>query len=253
MSVIEIYETKDYSLFARMQGNRDVKQKKRILTSIKKVGYIPNPIMVNEKYEICDGQNRFEALKDLWLPIHYYIVPGVTIETARALNMGRSNWQPMDYVKSYAEDGNESYVYFLKIINDYKFSVQQALGIVLNEIVTSGSKPNKIVCDGSLYIEPKDHKRIERTLKMMKEMETSISRMVGAPRVIITGIAWCLNVEGCDCKRLIEIINTKYTVIKPVVDSYPTYFLEDLSNLYNKGLKSNDKKILFDAIYRTKK
>ena len=250
MSVIEVYETKDYSMFARMKGNRDPKVKRKIISSIKKVGYIMNPIMINEKNEICDGQNRFEALKDLGLPVHYYIVPGATIETARALNMGRSNWQPLDYVKSYAEDGNSSYQYFLNIITEYKLSVQQALGIVTNEIVTSGSKANKIVCDGQLYIDPNDHKRIERTLKMLKQMDNSIARMVGAPRVIITGIAWCLNVDGCDCKRLIEIINTKYTVLKPVVDSYPTYFLEDLSNLYNKGLKSSDKRILFDAIYR---
>ena len=38
------------------------------------MGFIKNPIVVNEKMEIIDGQGRFEVCKEKGLPIYYNIV-----------------------------------------------------------------------------------------------------------------------------------------------------------------------------------
>ena len=42
-SEIKIYETRDYSQFKKMLGNRDAKSENKIVESIKAVGLIPNP------------------------------------------------------------------------------------------------------------------------------------------------------------------------------------------------------------------
>lgn len=52
-----IYETKEYSMFKYLNGNREIKKSNvdKIINSIKENGYIENPILVNNHLEIIDG------------------------------------------------------------------------------------------------------------------------------------------------------------------------------------------------------
>lgn len=250
-SEITIYETNDYDSFKRLEGNRDVKCEKKIIKSIESVGYIPNPIMVNENMEVIDGQNRLGALKELGMPVQYYIVKGATIETAIALNLGRSNWSTIDYVNSYAEQGVETYVYFRELMERSGYSAQQLYGVVKNMVVCNGFAVSKDINEGTLVIRDKDHKRIENTLLVLEKMKQSIDRMKGSKRLIISGLGWCANIKGCDEKRLVTVINEKYPLINPVVDKCPELFLSDVSDLYNRHMKGVKNRIVFDAIYKT--
>ena len=64
---MEIFRTNKYEIFKQLKGNREVSPKRisKIINSIKEVGYIINPIIVNEKMEVIDGQGRLEALRIL--------------------------------------------------------------------------------------------------------------------------------------------------------------------------------------------
>ena len=115
----KIYITDDYDKFKKLTGNRDVKGTKKIVASIKSVGYVLSPILVNENFEVVDGQNRLEALKQLELPVPYIIQNGIGIEECRHLNIGQSNWNTTQFIRSYAESGNESYIRLLDLINDF--------------------------------------------------------------------------------------------------------------------------------------
>ena len=245
---MEIFETKDYSLFNRLNGNRDIRSVKKIVDSIKTVGYIPNPIMVNEKMEIIDGQNRFEALKELNLPIQYYTVKGIGISEARALNLGRTNWGTLDYIKSYAEDGNVSYQYTLKFIEDYPFlKAQEVYGIILNKIIKSGWAVSYIN-EGNLKISTNEYYKIKERLDYMKELQAPIKNMLGSRRLYVSTIAWCMTVPNVNIKRLCMILNEKYPLIRPAVDV--DLLLEDITKLYNSKL-SKENKVYFDFEYRT--
>jgi hypothetical protein len=70
------------------------------------------PILVNEKMEIIDGQHRFAAASELNLPIHYNQVKGLNIATARDMNVLQRRWTVEDYAISYAKAGNENYKLF---------------------------------------------------------------------------------------------------------------------------------------------
>lgn len=63
MQDMRIYKTDDHTLFKKLEGNRDVRSVEKIIKSIDNVGYVLSPILVNEKYEVIDGQNRLEACK----------------------------------------------------------------------------------------------------------------------------------------------------------------------------------------------
>ena len=86
---INVMVTDEYDLFKTLEGNRRVLdlRARRIIRSIEKVGYVINPIIVNEKYEVIDGQGRLEALKRLNLPVYYIMIEGIGIEECRTLNI----------------------------------------------------------------------------------------------------------------------------------------------------------------------
>lgn len=109
----EIYQTENYSIFKRLSGNRGVEDSRvlSILKSIQNVGYIKNPIIVNEKYEVIDGQGRLEACKRLGLPVYYSIAEGAGIEECIAMNINQKNWKVEDYINSYGELGINSYIF----------------------------------------------------------------------------------------------------------------------------------------------
>ena len=119
-----IKTTKDYSLFKKLLGNRVIKKShvQKLKKSISEK-YIPTCIIVNEKYEIIDGQNRFEALKQLQLPVEYRIVNNLTLKDAIRLNISNSNWKFEDYVNSFAEEGNPYYNILVKASNEYNLAM----------------------------------------------------------------------------------------------------------------------------------
>ena len=97
----EIYMTTDYSMFSSMKHNRNVSEAHihRLMKSMSEKQY-PVPIVVNEKNEIADGQNRFEAIKALNLPVYYMVIPGLTIDDVKRLNRDNKTWNEIDYAES---------------------------------------------------------------------------------------------------------------------------------------------------------
>lgn len=244
-----VFSTTDYSRFKMLEGNRDVveSRKQKILNSIREVGYVRNPIVINKNYEIIDGQGRFEALKELGLPIEYVTSKDAGLEECVALNLGQTNWKSIDYIKSYATRGNENYTRFLGCLNEHKWiSVQELYGIVSNKIVGYGGLAQS-VNQGKLVFTEKRRWQIEKSLAFLMGVKDELKMIKGSRRVLITSIAWVINNTKCDTKRLRKIVQEKYPIINPVVTA--DHFLDDLSNIYNKGIKS-DKCIYFDTEYK---
>lgn len=126
----EIYQTTDYNRFKIMNGNRNINKQhlERIKLNILK-RYVMSPILVNEKFEIVDGQHRFTALKELKMPVFYYVISGLTIDECQLLNSYSNNWTSMDYIKSFSHIGNKNYQLIMKFIETYPF-IQNAYTII---------------------------------------------------------------------------------------------------------------------------
>lgn len=109
-SDIKVYVTEDYSIFNQLNGNREVipRHVNEIVNSIQKNGYYPVPILVDNNYTIIDGQHRFEALKQLNLPV-YYVKNGFIDNDCIELNANSKNWNVVDYIKFYASKDIKSY------------------------------------------------------------------------------------------------------------------------------------------------
>ena len=138
----QIYQTDDYDIFKKLDGNRDASNVKAILKSIENVGCVLSPILVNENFEVIDGQHRLEAFKEKKLPVKFMVQKGIGLRECQAINTGMQNWQAMDFVRSYAEIGNENYIRLLDLWTEYHkdFGLDGIIGIAI-EVREGGSTP----------------------------------------------------------------------------------------------------------------
>ena len=115
-----VYSTNEYEKFKTIGGNRVVKEVHvRRLRKSFDAEYLLSPIIVNERYEIIDGQHRFAAAKASNLPVYYIVAEGYRLPQVQRLNTGTSNWGKKDYLLSYADLGVKPYVQMKKFMETY--------------------------------------------------------------------------------------------------------------------------------------
>ena len=120
MVINHVLQTNDYSLFKHIAGNRVINKLhlSRLKQSFQKE-YLLSPIIVNQHMEIIDGQHRFEAAKDLGLPIRYFICNDYGLTQVQILNANTSNWKKIDYLNAYCDLGKEQYLLLRKFMQSY--------------------------------------------------------------------------------------------------------------------------------------
>jgi hypothetical protein len=89
-------------------------------------------VLVNENYEIIDGQHCFQACQDLEIPVYYILFPGLTIATAQTLNALQRPWKIFDYAQSYAAAGNPHYKLFMDTLDGYQLPAGSLLDYMSN-------------------------------------------------------------------------------------------------------------------------
>lgn len=132
--VATVQETRDYARFSLMELNRDVNRQhvERLKKSFKR-DYLLAPILVNENFEIVDGQHRFTAAKEMGLPIRYVVANGYTIEHVKMLNHEGRNWSVMDHFMSYAKAGLPAYVNTAKLFSKYESIANSTISVIVHK------------------------------------------------------------------------------------------------------------------------
>jgi len=133
---MEISKTTDYTLFRRMKGNRELNMKhvENLVMQMQK-GFVQSSavISVNNKYEIIDGQHRFQALKILQKPIYYIKDKGHNYKAVIATNNSQRKWQNCDYLNTYIKQDNiqryKPYHKLKEFIDNNQISLKQTLMI----------------------------------------------------------------------------------------------------------------------------
>jgi hypothetical protein len=127
----EIQVTRDYDRFRVMEANREQNRGhiEALKAAFEEMGNLTRvqPILVNERMEIIDGQHRFIACRELEQPIYFTQVPGLGVSDARQMNILHRNWQLPDYARSYAMSGDANYQRYLKLVEDHEFNYSVTL------------------------------------------------------------------------------------------------------------------------------
>lgn len=159
--VYNVFKTTNYGMFKMMNDNRQINllHVERLIESFKNK-HLVCPIIVNDHYEIIDGQHRLQASKETGLPVYYIIVPKYGISEVQILNTHQKNWTKIDYLESYCADGRKPYLQFKKFMEDFpQFGIQPAeriltgLGGTGKSAILNGKKVHlKSFIEGNLEI-----------------------------------------------------------------------------------------------------
>ena len=126
---MEIKKTTDYTLFKKLDGNRDVSRTNALVKSIKEFDLtMYSPIIVSEDFRIVDGQHRFEACKQLGLPIYFIVMPSEKAEQAMiVLNKCQSQWRNEEFFQYNVKKACGTYIELKEYMDKYKIMLSNAV------------------------------------------------------------------------------------------------------------------------------
>lgn len=147
-----INKTRDYDKFKTIRGNRIIHQGhlNKLILSIKKKNMLNvNPIIVNERMEVIDGQHRLLAAEKLELPIYYTEVEGARLTEVQDLNVNSKNWSLKDWIDSYIQRGKKDYALLKDFAEAYEISPTIAATLLSTANVSTGGGVAKTIKNGT--------------------------------------------------------------------------------------------------------
>ena len=125
--------TFDYNRFKLSTLNRNIipSQVTNLKESIKRIWYLEyNPVIIDPHFNIIDWQHRFQACKELKLPIFYVVERRDADEVMIELNSNQKWWTQSDYINYYASKWVRWYAYVNMFRQKYWFNISVTLAIL---------------------------------------------------------------------------------------------------------------------------
>ena len=149
--------TKDWERLNFLEDNRDTDDGdvKRLAESIKKNGQL-QPIVINEKWQICEGQHRVRACMLLDIPVLYIISDGATIQHTILMNNNQKSWKNRDYLKCFSHKNHKNHQEYRKVkkfFDDYNLNFSVSINLLSgNFVYHGGGNSNKAFKEGKFKI-----------------------------------------------------------------------------------------------------
>lgn len=217
--------TSEYDVFKRMSGNRTVSEThvKNLMNAMLKHDLMV-PILVNQDFEVIDGQHRLEARKRLGLPVPYYWQKDLGLIDVQTLNSSQKGWVNDDFMRAYIELGNQHYVQY------EWFRRRFGLPHVPSVWLLSGSdfrNSTKHFRQGEFRVHDLEGAKAKAT--MLTELAPHFSHWKDA--AFIKAFLVCLNRVGFDFKTFLHRVSQNPTMLKPckTIDAY----LQIIEEVYN--------------------
>ena len=198
----KVMTTTNYDIFKVLEYNRDVKQSRvfKIMSSIENIGYVPIPIICNERMAVIDGQGRLAACKRLGIPVPYIVIEGLGLKECIQLNNIVAKWKTGEFIKSYAGYGDVNYQYLdalVKQFPDYSI-ITITFATKLQQAKSSDLLMGRFVCDEEMYNVAV--RRLTRCLPLI-----AYSKMCsGRSALLLHAFIFASDHEGVNFERLLK-------------------------------------------------
>lgn len=237
---LKTYVTKDYDQFIMLEDNRMINWNHvlRLSEAIKAYpeGMKFEPILINDHWEIIDGQHRLKALKELGYPVYYQIGHGLDINDTIRMNVYRRNWTPLDYAYTYAARGKKDYQRYLNLHDKHLDLQHRTLMAYMQG--GEGNRAGHLFNEGN-FLAPDTDPEIARRLQMYYEIKDFAPQKSGfsSNRAFQRAVLTIIQHKSYDHERMVgklEYAATKYL-------NAPFATLEDaaraLEALYNENAR----------------
>lgn len=240
----EIHTTTDYSKFNRLTGNREIKKRAEgIKESIRKIGWITNPIIVNEDMSIIDGQSRFEALKSLGMPIEYVIQSNANVTDCRVMNSYNTTWTKGDYLNSYVEEGNENYIRIKQLADAFSMNFNMIFRALGHDV--KGSR--ELFRDGKVIVTDEQYAKAYKKISLYKKLEPALKRFRGKQETKGCAVFYLAERDDIDFDRLAELLMNCNAEL--FYTSTVAQVLESMQRVYNFN-RQKQNRVYFYEDYR---
>lgn len=248
-SLENVFETTNYSIFKKCTGNRDVAESrvKKLIDSIKTVGWRKSFITVNKNMEVIDGQGRIEALKRLKMPVPFVVDADATIRECIAMNMNGTKWGIKDYIKSYADQGKPVYQALYNFMKRYPKYNSRVISFMLTGME---SYIQVVASKGTLDIPLERFTKAEIAIipylqRFHIKPISVLNDKGGACTYLYNAIIFAAQQEGIDRERLYQKVSQNYMNL-PRFRNTPTC-LQVIEVIYNRKLPVERKVYLYNA------
>ena len=246
--VANIMATYSYDRFRLLDGNRDTGHFKKLVKSIMEIGVLYQPILVNENFEIVEGQGRFFAMKKLEKPILYVMQNGIGIKECRFLNSCSTNWQMGDYVHSFAvgEDSKPDYMYLEQLQKEFRdFGIRTIYGAAANRNVVGGGRITNNLKSGNVEITQEDYERGREVLSYLGLFDFLNKAVQGRIECVHSALIYCFNNETVDNDYLLEKVSKYYSTIPPIANV--SQAVSELERIYNFNLRGGREQVFLKS------
>ena len=230
---LSIKLTNDFSEFKLVKGNRiiDPKHVNELKKSIKAVGYIGAPVLVNKSKEIIDGQHRVEACRQLNVSVPYQIVDSADIDYVITLNATQKNWHLHDYINSYAARGFESYQIIRRFLKESGFVFDISTFLLLGsegKNKANAIKNGTVMCTEEMY---------QKAIKVAQYLHQFDGIKTNRRQAFIRGIVYSLRIPDVEQGLLTKRINANPRAFEYLSDMFDC--VKVIEKVYNKGRRKD--------------
>jgi hypothetical protein len=236
--ISKIYETTNYDLFAKRKDNRPINETNVliIMQGIRKVGQV-QPISINNKGQIDDGQHRMEACKRLGIPVKYFMNNvNLATEDLAELQSAHAKWNMASYAHAFSD--NEDYRVYKEFSADYP---EFSHSIILIMLSNSNSGSNIDMYDsfkkGKIII--KSYRKAVQLANTVRSFEPFF--LGYKKKSFVLAILHIMNHDDFDMERMMRKLPKR---CKSILDfSKSEDFVQVLQEIYNW---KETKKVYFD-------
>jgi len=189
----DVMKSSDYEKFSILEQNRVVNDKhvNELVVSIQNSGQL-TPIIINEKFEIIDGQHRFDACKILKIPVMYLISYKTSINEVILMNNTQKSWKLHDYLRCFSDkkwDNHEIYQKVDKFMREHDLKLTTCIVLLSEGTGNGGSLGNAIALQGQGLISFRkgtykigNLTRAQAIAKILSEIKAFAPDLVGSDR-----------------------------------------------------------------------
>lgn len=235
-SKIQIFETNNYNIFKFLPGNRNVDEKHvdELVCSISEKD-LKNPIVVNEDYEIIDGQHTLEARRKLCKTVYYIIQEKLGINDVILANNHSRIWKLEDFIKSYADRGFDDYQKIYKLTRESTSFTSLAIGAMLLEADYSIEYTYKRIRAGNFKV--KSYDDALKKIKHIEKYKNYINKRIFSKTYFMTALIRMMLHDKFSHSKMLSRCKSSGGSILPQTSMHQ--YMDALEEFYNKGTVYN--------------
>ena len=184
-TVSEAKLTKNWPAMTYLEDNRDTDDGdiKRLAENIKDHGQL-QPIVLNDRWDIIEGQHRVKACQLLDIPVMYIISKRATIKHVIVMNNNQKSWRNKDYLKCFSHKNHKNSSEYKKIsvfFDTYGLNFSVTINLLAGyerkaSSYTGSGKARRAFIEGNFKI--KSLESAEKYGNQLKRLKSKVNQLV---------------------------------------------------------------------------